>query len=483
MLSRLTYEHHQPPLYYLLAAVVWRLAPQPELVKLVNLGLSCLVLCLPLALARARGWEDGWHALLATVVLALSPMRCFMAVSIGNGILAELIFGVYTVAIAASCPAALVGVIIGVGALAKIPMLLALPLYVLWLRLDREDRSWREILRSGAIASAVALAIMLPWIGHNIAAYGPGDPLALETGALGSDAETAAALGTERPRLTLLGEHGIGAFSWRLFASWWGAFGWMEIFPDPRLIPVYLGLTAIVLAGLFIRWRQPVEGRDEARRWIAWSLGAVASAIMAVSVYSLSDFQPQGRYLFVVSIASSVLFAIGLASSDTALDATVRMDGCPRPDRNQHLQSALGDSVVPAVTPAVTPAEDPRPLGLILGHELEPDRRIVPGELEGRFEVDAGIETETGKPRNPDHAVGRRRRQHRGDSVDHVAHESFAILEVVVTQPHVRDTGEAESNDDGEPQTPAAESPWKSRPLRPHSPPPTAGRHSARSAP
>ena len=103
-LLRFAYEHHQPPLYYLLAAVVWRLAPQPELVKLLNLGLSCLVLCLPLALARTRGWEDGWHVLLATVILALSPMRCFMAVSIGNGVLAELIFGVYTVAIAAGCP-------------------------------------------------------------------------------------------------------------------------------------------------------------------------------------------------------------------------------------------------------------------------------------------------------------------------------------------------------------------------------------------
>ncbi len=314
-LLKLTYEHHQPPLYYLLAAAVWRLVPRPDFVKLVNLVLSCLVLCLPLALARARGWADGWHALLATVVLALSPMRCFMAVSIGNGVLAELIFGVYTVAIAAGCPAALVGVIIGIGALAKIPMLLALPLYVLWLVFDRDNRSRREILRSGAVASAVALAIMLPWIGHNIAAYGPGDPLSLATGAFGSDAETASALGTERPRLTLIGEDGVGPFAWRLFASWWGAFGWMEIFPDPKLVPVYLGLTAIVLMGLFIRWRRPNEGRDEARRWIAWSLGAVASAVAAVSVYSLSDFQPQGRYLFVVSLASSLLFAIGLRAA------------------------------------------------------------------------------------------------------------------------------------------------------------------------
>lgn len=315
VLEMLSYENHHPPLYYLLAAVVWRFAPRPELVKLVNLVLSCLVLCLPLALARARGWVDDWLALLATVVLALSPMRCFMAVSIGNGVLAELIFGVYTVAIAAGCPAALVGVIIGVGGLAKISMLLALPLYVLWLLLDRERHSRREVLRSAAISSAVAIAIMLPWIGHNILAYGAEDPLALESGALGSDAETAAGLGAERPRLALQGEHGFSVFSWRLFASWWGVFGWMEIFPDRRIVPVYLGLTAIALLGLNIRWRRPNEGRDEARRWIAWSLGAVASAVAAVSVYSLFDFQPQGRYLFVVSLASSVLLAIGLRAA------------------------------------------------------------------------------------------------------------------------------------------------------------------------
>lgn len=315
VLLRFAYEHHQPPLYYLLAAAVWRLDPRPELVKLVNLALSCLVLCLPLALARARGWVDRWHALLATLFLALSPMRCFMAVSIGNGVLAELIFGVYTVALAARCHPALVGAVIGVGSLANISVLLAIPLYLLWLRLDGEDRSWHGTIRSGAIAMTIALAILLPWIGHNIFAYGPGDPLALATGALGSDAETAAALGAERPRLTLLGEHGVGVFSWRLFASWWGAFGWMEMFPDPRLVPVYLGLTAIVIAGLFIRWRRPDEGRDEARRWIAWSGGAVALAAAAVAVYSLADFQPQGRYLFLVSVASSVLFAFGLRAA------------------------------------------------------------------------------------------------------------------------------------------------------------------------
>ncbi|MDX2438173.1 MAG: hypothetical protein QNL88_14115 [Acidobacteriota bacterium] len=316
MLLRFAYEHHQPPVYYVLAAVVWRLAPRPELVKLVNLALSCLVVCVPLALARARGWKDRWPALLATVLLALSPMRCFMAVSIGNGVLTELLFGVFTVAIAARCPPALVGTIIGIGTLTQIPMLLALPLYLVWLRLDGEGPSWRGIVRSGAVASAVVLAVVLPWIGHNVLAYGAGDPLALEVGAFGSDAETAVAMGAQRPRLTLLGEHGIGAFSWRLFTSWWGAFGWMEMFPDPWAALVYLGLTAVVLVGLIIGWREPERtristDRDEVRRLIAWNWCAVALATTAVAVYSLADFQPQGRYLLLVSIASSILFGVG----------------------------------------------------------------------------------------------------------------------------------------------------------------------------
>ena len=50
-------------------------------------------------------------------------------------------------------------------------------------------------------------------------------------------------------------------------------------------------------------------------RWIAWSGGAVALAAAAVAVYSLADFQPQGRYLFLVSVASSVLFAFGLRAA------------------------------------------------------------------------------------------------------------------------------------------------------------------------
>lgn len=309
---QLTYEHHQPPLYYLPAALVWRLAPRPELVKLLNLIFSCLVVCLPLALARARGCEDGWRPLLAAGLLALSPMRCFMAVSIGNGVLSELFFGVYTVAIAARCHPALVGAVIGAGALTQTSMLLALPLYLVWLRLDGRDRSWRGTIRPGAIAAAVSLAIVLPSVGHNIAAYGAADPLALGIGAFGSDTETAAALGSPRPRLTPLGEHGAGAFSWRLFCSWWGTFGWMEIFPDLRAALIYLGLTAMALVGLIIRWR---DAGDDERRLTAWCSCTVAVAITAVAVYSMTDWQPQGRYLFLVSLSSSVLFAIGLRAT------------------------------------------------------------------------------------------------------------------------------------------------------------------------
>ncbi len=313
-IETLTYEHHQPPIYYLLAAAVWRLVPSPDVTKSVNLALSCLVVCLPLALARARGWEDQWLALLATVLLALSPMRCFMAVSIGNGVLSELIFGVYTVALAARCRPAVVGAIVGVGTLTQIPVLLALPLYLIWLWLDDEHPPLRAIIRSGVVASAVAMAVVLPWIGHNVLSYGPEDPFALSVGAFGSDTETAAELGVLRPHLTLSGEHGIGVFSARLFASWWGTFGWMEITPDQRATLVYLGLSAAVFLGLIIRWRSPGPDRNEARRWIAWSSCALALTTTAVALYSLADWQPQGRYLFLVSMASSVLFAIGLGS-------------------------------------------------------------------------------------------------------------------------------------------------------------------------
>lgn len=282
---QLTYEHHQPPLYYLLAAAVWRGTGRADAVKLVNLGLSSLVVLLPFAVARARRWSDPWRAVVAGSLLAVHPMRCFLAVGVGNGVLAELLFGLFVVAACARLRALTVGVVIGLGVLTKVSVLVALPLYVGWCRLDGSSRSWRRAVVKGSVAGAATVAISLPWVAHNVSVYGLSDPLALRSGAFGSADETVAAGDDRRPTLELRGEHGLVRFAATLYQSWWGTFGWMEMVPDRRALTVYGGVTLLALVGL---WR--CRGRPTVDRTLtSWSGVAVASMVAAVVLYSLVD--------------------------------------------------------------------------------------------------------------------------------------------------------------------------------------------------
>jgi hypothetical protein len=221
---------------------------------------------------------------------------------------------VYTATLAARCRPAVVGAVIGAGALVKASMLIALPLYPLWLVLDRRGGGRQSTVGPTLIATVVAIAVLSPWLTHNVLDHGFGDPLALSAGAFGSGDASKAELGAERPRLTVGGEHGLAGFTRILFASWWGTFGWMEMAPDPRVMPVYVALTAAVLIGLglAIRRASPGDPGFGLQTLLPWSVAAVAAVIVAIAVYSRFDFQPQGRYLLLASLPSSVVFAVGL---------------------------------------------------------------------------------------------------------------------------------------------------------------------------
>jgi hypothetical protein len=318
-ISAIRYEAHQPPLYYAAAALVYAVLPRIEAVKAVNLLLSSLAVAViwfavrRLFPARASIW---WGAAALAAVL---PMRCFMAASIGNGVAAELVFALFALALASGARPSRVGLVIGCGLWVHSSLFLGLPLYAAWLLLrnDRGEpdgqRAARPPVRSVIVAALVAIAIWSPWLARSIELYGWSDPLALRSGALGSDEAVASAMGEARPRLGLTGASGIAAFAYLLFASFWGVFGWMEMFFGRPIQGLFVLLSLLPTAGLVSL------GVDVLRRRRGVTLGALlwcastASLFIAALVfYSLFDFQPQGRYLSTASIAFGVLYGAGL---------------------------------------------------------------------------------------------------------------------------------------------------------------------------
>lgn len=324
-IAGLRYQSHQPPLYYLAAAGLYRLWPSPAGLKLLNLTLSCLALIAAALLARRVAPGVPWVWAGAVALLALLPMRAFLAVSIGNDVAAELLFALFALAVVSGRSPARVGLLAGAGILAKASLALTLPLYGLWLVGRRVDGgaagspAWRAVWRPWLIGCGVAVAVASPWLARNVLLYGWADPLALSTGALGWQAA-----GIERPGLELVGEHGVAAFLAILYQSWWGVFGWLEMFPEPRVLAVYLLLTVLAVAG-WVRLvlshrarptRSPgtAAGRDGITWAHLWLVASLAALAIALAIYSLTDFQPQGRYLLTAAAASGVLFGRGLAA-------------------------------------------------------------------------------------------------------------------------------------------------------------------------
>lgn len=306
-IAQFTYEAHQPPLFYLVVALLFRLTGSIAVVRVCNLLLSCTVVVITAAIVRSLWPGDRWLAPVAAGLLALHPMRCFMAVSIGNDPAAEFVGAVLLLVLARNGHPLWVGVIIGIGLLIKGVFLLAIPLYAGWVWIVKEKQ---PRLRPWVVASATAVLMAAPWLIRNILQYGGADVMAIGAGALGFD--------ELRPRLGVTGEAGLLPFLWLCFRSWWGTFGWMEMLPDPRALTVYLGLSMVAGLGLakwLVNHARRTEARREVDRFLVWLGGSHLLLLVALVIYGLFDFQAQGRYLFVLSTGSAILMTVGLATA------------------------------------------------------------------------------------------------------------------------------------------------------------------------
>lgn len=357
-IASLRYEAHQPPLYYLLAAPVFRFSrgALPAL-RLLSAVLGGLFIALIYAIGRAIYPGRPALALGAAAFTAFLPMHVAMAASVNNDALAEmllaatLLLAIRYIKLALLGPRApahwdalAIGLLLGLALISKvsayvaIPVALAAPL-IAWYerRRRRADQQPgvavdRPLFTDYLLILLPALLLALPWYARNAALYGNLDIL----GRQWHDAVVVGQLRTGE----LLAQAGLAALLERMavwsFASFWGVFGWMGVWMDGRIYSALLAFalaSAVGCATWIISRRQATVGKrrntpdatsagdyelrttNYEARFRFWALDLLAlSALGTLAIYvayNLGFVQPQGRYLFPALPAIALAVALG----------------------------------------------------------------------------------------------------------------------------------------------------------------------------
>jgi 4-amino-4-deoxy-L-arabinose transferase-like glycosyltransferase len=331
-LEPLRYEFWQPPLYYLLAAPVYRLFDGALIpLRLLSLLLGAGVVVMAYAVALAMRPGDAGLALGASAFVAFVPMHLTVMASVNNDSLAELLLtGVMLLLIRwTRRPAgqggrlaylAVTGLLLGLGLVTKATVYLAIPLALVALALA--ERRPAALARQGLALFAPALALAIPWYLRNVTVYGWPDLLGMRR----HDAVVVGQLRTA----DYLASAGWATYLKDLlvtsFHSFWGQFGWMAVPMDGRIY-LALGLLSALMAVGVLSWKvgrlaRPGclarrLGRAATRAGEDWKIGGLVALWLLFTVliylyYNLWLVQFQGRYLFPALIPIGWLGTLGL---------------------------------------------------------------------------------------------------------------------------------------------------------------------------
>jgi len=321
------HQAYQPPLAYASLVPVERAAaaagasPRVRLraMRLQNALYGALTVLIGSLVAMRLTRRGDPRRLLTAIALAFLPGFVALGAAVNNDSLANLLAAALWLTL---IPAAgrersawRSGLLLGAACLAKLSSLVLAPLlFVVPLLQNRSDL--RGALRFAAIAGAVAVLILLPWMGHNLAQYG--SPLAIGVGSIPFDWLESVLPGAELEGFTRARYDNV-------FFQFWGRFGiannltWIGV--PIALVPI-AGLAALG----WLRRRPRSDAPDAFDAWApAWLLAA-ALATLGLVQFSLSYVGAwQGRYLYSVMLPWALLFAGGIsrllrfdASADTA---------------------------------------------------------------------------------------------------------------------------------------------------------------------
>lgn len=323
------YEAHQPPLYYTLAAQVWKLAkhlpvPPARAVRMLSMLFGILLVLTVYRIARVLMPGSPAVALAAAGVTALLPMHVAICSAVSNDSLTNLLFALvlaefallYTQAKPSRWIALRMGLWAGLAGLTKVTALLLIPVMVVgWLMVPRtrQTRVWLGVL----VSVGLALAMMFPWFVRNMQLYD--DPLLLK-------AFERTFAGTARAEQFLKGGASMTEYL-QLVASWtyrsfWFAYGTPQNAAKglPAFLPdrVYLVLGVLHLLSMLgfalALWRERESFAEGAYRW--WTVAGLLTlfVIGAFVRFILTYFQTQGRYLYPALVPIVLALTVGWRS-------------------------------------------------------------------------------------------------------------------------------------------------------------------------
>lgn len=310
-----SYQSHQPPLYYALAAAFARgmavqdmSQPEGVRVRWLNalISLTAVLGCFCLGLWGFGSWRTG---LAGAAVMGLLPMFVALGGAISND---PLLIALCTWSLAVMCRGAregwtnsrllALGALCGLAMLTKTSAVVLLPTMALALVVSVRRPSLYQCLLPFAVAAGMAA----PWWIRNVLVLGPTyrfDPLAIK-------AFNDAFAGS--PQASAMIE-AFGAYDyWLNFVGWWtarsffGAFGYMDVFLSPTAYRLMLASAVLLAAGALLGLRRRTDPGQIPSRWICLCF-AVLVALTFVS-FNLRYFQGQARYLFpALAVVACVL--------------------------------------------------------------------------------------------------------------------------------------------------------------------------------
>jgi hypothetical protein len=334
------YEFHQPPLYYSLVVPFywltqfWPPAQQVIALRFLSLLIGGGIVYLAYLIAREVFPTSQVLALGTAAFVAGVPMHLAMLAAVNNDGLAELtLTGILWMLVRyveerqkgkkeaeSRIPWRLVGlgVLVGLGILAKTTTLVSLPLVLMAvaLAISHQPSAIRyrlsTIVRSLCTIFIPALLLTLPWFVRNASVYGGLD-------ILGWTRHDAVVVG--QPRTTeWLAQYGVVGlakdFLLTTFRSFWAQFGWMGVLVDERIYLLLALLCAIVGLGFLSYLIRVIRKRGTLSAYQKAALGLLSLSTLLTLLsylwYNGKFVQHQGRYLFPALVPLGLFFALGL---------------------------------------------------------------------------------------------------------------------------------------------------------------------------
>ena len=323
-LATIQYEDHQPPLYYLLESVVFRLTNGSLIaLRLFSVILGAGVVAGTYAVGKALLPKYPQIALGAAAFVAFLPQHIAMLAAVENDALAELIVAMTLWAMivylkSERIKAWQLGMLVGLGLLTKVDTLFLaglVPLAILlkwWIKgRSLGAQGVAPLLREGILFALPALILGGIWWLRDLSVYGFPD-------IFGLGRHNLVVVGQLRTA-DYIAQLGVGQYLRSgletTFDSFWGQFGWMAL-PLSNgiytIILIFLGITGIgLIIGVIRRLTPEADHSAQRSAWAILSLTALL-AVLQYLYYNSEFVQFQGRYMYPGLIPLGLWIALGL---------------------------------------------------------------------------------------------------------------------------------------------------------------------------